>query len=71
MQIWRKETTSFKEFFFIIKMFTHDCSLNGILHQQWYLSKLGNINISESEMMSDLDREFYYAMLLKDRKDEI
>jgi hypothetical protein len=51
-------------------MFTYDCSIESILHQQYFLSRHANILISDSESMSDADREIYYKMLINDIKEE-
>lgn len=66
----RYKEFTFNKFFWLINLFTYDCSMESILTQQYYLSKYVNINIDESELISDLDREFYFSMLKKDKKEE-
>ena len=70
MWIFKKTANTNEPTFFIIKLFCDDCSLADILRQQFQLSRKANINISETEMMADFEREVYINLLLEDLKRE-
>jgi len=47
-----------------------DVSLNGIIEEQYYLSKMCNVSYSETENMADFERFILVSLLMKDLKEE-
>lgn len=51
-------------------LFTHDCSLENILEEQFQLARKAGISIIESNNMADFEREVCLNMLIRDLKTE-
>jgi hypothetical protein len=57
--------------FFLLKLFTCDVSLENIIKEQYELSRRANINISESDGLTEFERAAYVNLLLSDLKKEL
>ena len=68
--VYKNTGNPFNKFFFLIKLFINDVSMEKIIEQQFQLSKYANINISESEFISCLDLDAYYSLLVRDEKNK-
>lgn len=51
-------------------LFTHDCTLENIIEEQYQLARKGGIGFLESNNMADFEREACLNMLLRDLKNE-
>jgi len=67
--VWNRKRFADAKFFFLINLFTVDVSVEYIVEQQFQLAKYGNISISETESMADIDRNAYYSLLVRDEKE--
>jgi hypothetical protein len=57
-------------FFLLRHLIISGASLDGIIKEQYYLSKYGNISYQDSLMMADWERSMLMNQLLNDMKKE-
>lgn len=51
-------------------MLCNDCSLDSLLHEQYFLARNANISFQDSNNMPDFERQMVLGMLSKDLKEE-
>lgn len=52
----------------MIALFINDITLEGILEEQYQLSKEANISISDSNNLVDFERKAYLGKILRDER---